>query len=252
MIDWTRNGRRIKEYISSSFRNADFQLKEGGTFSNLSSGSFSARYSQRGVAFESKGTMFFTENLRSVIGYMNTKLFNNLLSYVCPTLDYKFGTIQKLPYLQGNFKTDKMAVENISISRTDWDSFETSWDFRVHPLVKFRMAGAYSWGDAKPISRISSAFKAWELFTEGQFDKLKANEEELNRIFIEIYGLQDELTPEVEDKDVTIRKADLSRDIRSFISYAVGCMFGRYSLDEPGLQFAGGEFSEQWAVGSIT
>lgn len=90
--------------------------------------------------------------------------------------------------------------------------------------------------------RVSSAFKAWELLCEGRFEKLKANEEELNRIFIDIYGLQDELTPEVEDKDVTVRKADLGRDIRSLISYAVGCMFGRYSLDCEGLAYAGGQW----------
>ena len=99
-------------------------------------------------------------------------------------------------------------------------------------------------GDAKPICKISSAFKAWEIYAEGHFVKLKANEEKLNRIFIEKYGLQDELTPEIEDKDVTIRKADLTRDIKSFISYAVGCMFGRYSLDAEGLAYAGGEWDD--------
>ena len=88
--------------------------------------------------------------------------------------------------------------------------------------------------------KISQAFKNWEMVCEERFQCLKANEEELNRIFIDIYGLQDELTPEVDDKDVTVRKADLGRDIRSFISYAVGCMFGRYSLDEAGLAYAGG------------
>ena len=86
------------------------------------------------------------------------------------------------------------------------------------------------------------------MYCDGRFEKLKTNEEELNRIFIDIYGLQDELTPEVEDKDVTVRRADLGRDIRSLVSYAVGCMFGRYSLDVEGLAFAGGEFREQWTV----
>jgi hypothetical protein len=104
------------------------------------------------------------------------------------------------------------------------------------------MAGAFAWGDNKPTKRLSSAYKAWELLCEGRFNQLKANEEELNRIFIDIYGLQDELTPEVEDKDVTVRKADLSRDIKSLISYAVGCMFGRYSLDVEGLAYAGGDW----------
>ena len=89
---------------------------------------------------------------------------------------------------------------------------------------------------------ISEKYAAWQAECEARFQQLKKNEEELNRIFIDIYGLQDELTPEVEDKDVTVRKADLGRDIRSFISYAVGCMFGRYSLDVDGLVYAGGEW----------
>lgn len=89
---------------------------------------------------------------------------------------------------------------------------------------------------------IADKYREWELETEERFNQLKANEEELNRIFIEIYGLEDELTPEVEDKDVTVRKANLEREIKSLISYAVGCMFGRYSLDEEGLVYAGGDF----------
>ena len=89
---------------------------------------------------------------------------------------------------------------------------------------------------------ISDKYKQWEQECNERFNTLKANEEELNRIFIEIYGLQDELTPDVEDKDVTVRKANLQREIKSLISYAVGCMFGRYSLDEEGLIYAGGDF----------
>ena len=89
---------------------------------------------------------------------------------------------------------------------------------------------------------ISDKFAAWQEECEQRFQQLKANEEELNRIFIDIYGLQDELTPEVEDKDVTVRRADLTREIKSLLSYAVGCLFGRYSLDAEGLVYAGGEW----------
>jgi type II restriction/modification system DNA methylase subunit YeeA len=115
------------------------------------------------------------------------------------------------------------------MSRTDWDSFETSWDFIRHPLISGERT-------------IAAAFAKWECEAAERFSTLKANEEELNRIFIDIYGLQDELTSEVEDKDVTVRRADLGREIRSLISYAVGCMFGRYSLDVDGLAYAGGEW----------
>lgn len=135
VIDWKDNGQYLKKFKGSSFRNADFQLLEGGTYSNLSSGAFSARYSEAGTAFESKGTTFFSSSLSKALAYMNTSLFNYLLKFVCPTLDYKFGTIQKLPYLLGNEESERICQENISLSKSDWDSFETSWDFKRHPLV---------------------------------------------------------------------------------------------------------------------
>ena len=124
---------------------------------------------------------------------------------------------------------DGLSKRNVDMSRYDWDSFETSWDFQHHPLLR-------------KAPTIAEAFEQRQVECDDRFNQLKANEEELNRIFIDIYGLQDELTPEVEDKDVTVRKADLGRDIRSFLSYAVGCMFGRYSLDVDGLTYAGGEW----------
>ena len=127
-----------------------------------------------------------------------------------------------------------MVEENIDESKNDWDSFETSWDFKKHPLVPY----------APITDKIELAYEYWEKKSLERFVQLKANEEELNRIFIDIYGLQDELTPEVEDKDVTVRKADLQREIKSLISYAIGCIFGRYSLDVEGLAFAGGEWDE--------
>ena len=119
--------------------------------------------------------------------------------------------------------------QNVAYCKKDWDSFETSWDFQYHPLLC-------------KVPTIAEAFTQWQTECDDRFNQLKANEEELNHIFIDIYGLQGELTPEVEDKDVTVRKADLGRDIRSFISYAVGCMLGRYSLDVDGLAYAGGEW----------
>ena len=131
----------------------------------------------------------------------------------------------------------------------DWDAFEASWDFKAHPLaplayerkeqLKAHMHSEERW---KSVSLLSDRYGRWERECESRFKRLKENEEELNRIFIDIYGLQDELTPDVEDKDVTVRKADKQRDIRSLISYAVGCMFGRYSLDIAGLVYAGGKW----------
>ena len=154
-----------------------------------------------------------------------------------PHGNYSAGIIQKAPMPKA--ECSEIVKDCITISKHDWDSFETSWDFLIHPLVLGSYAPDLNGGHK---ATLVQSYAKWERVCEDRFNKLKANEEELNRIFIDIYGLQDELTPEVEDKDVTVRKADLGRDIRSLISYAVGCMFGRYSLDEPGLAYAGGEW----------
>ncbi len=153
---------------------------------------------------------------------------------ICQGLHYSTGQIPKIPYITINSlelkdKISYIVDKSIIFSREDWDSFETSWDFQHHPLFR-------------KVTTIAEAFNQWLTECDDRFYQLKANEEELNRIFIDIYGLQDELTPEVDDKDITVRKADLSRDIRSFVSYAVGCMFGRYSLVVDGLAFGGGEW----------
>jgi len=142
------------------------------------------------------------------------------------------GNFSDFPYLENKKNADVInkSDSNLYLSKSDWDSFETSWDFKIHPLVK------------NHVSTISEAHSLWSKECDDRFDQLKTNEEELNKIFINIYGLQSELTPEVEDKDVTVRKAELVRDVKSFISYAVGCMFGRYSLDTEGLAYAGGEW----------
>lgn len=136
-----------------------------------------------------------------------------------------------------------MTQSNVKITKQDWDSFEVSWDFKRHPLVN----GNYKLDlDAKLSNQwIEASYNEWKQKCDDCFNKLKANEEKLNRIFIDIYGLQDDLDCYVDDKDITIRKADLVRDIKSFISYAVGCMFGRYSLDIEGIAYAGGEWDDK-------
>ena len=167
-----------------------------------------------------------------VLGFLNSKVSQALLRIINPTMNNNIKDILNMPFIKDmNFypQVKSLVQYNISISKQDWDAFETSWDFQKHPLLR-------------KVSTIAEAFDQWQTECNDRFNQLKANEEKLNRIFIDIYGLQDELTPEVEDKDVTVRKADLGRDIRSFISYAVGCMFGRYSLDVDGLAYAGGEW----------
>ena len=144
------------------------------------------------------------------------------------------------------FKVDDFVKENISLSKCDWDSFETSWDFQHHPLLLLPQERAdaectqFAKSRMEKLGSLAWHYERWAEECQDRFNTLKANEEELNRIFIDIYGLQDELTPEVEDKDVTVRLADQERDVKSLISYLVGVVMGRYSLDVPGLAYAGG------------
>lgn len=170
------------------------------------------------------------------LGFLNSKVSQALLRIINPTMNNNIKDILNMPFIKNAIfspRVECLVQHNISISKQDWDSFETSWDFQHHPL-------------ARKASTIAEAFEQWHLECDNRLNQLKANEEELNRIFIDIYGLQDELTPEVEEKDVTVRKADLTRDVESLISYAVGCMFGRYSLDHQGLVYAGGDWEQTY------
>ncbi len=244
VVNWYDDGYEIRNYRDKNGRllsrpqNMDYYFREGITWSALTSGNLSSRYTEMGYIFDTKGPTCFPRNNEDIyflLGFLNSKLSMEALEILAPTLDFNPGSISKLPIVNKNMITlqiDQLVNQNISISRTDWDSFETSWDFEEHPFLKYRNGA----------DTIEEAYNNWADFAENQFNTLKANEEELNRIFIDIYGLQDELTPDVDDNDVTVRKADPVRDVKSFISYAVGCMFGRYSLDKKGLVYAGGEF----------
>lgn len=212
------------------------------------------RYAPMGSIFESKGSKCFINNENYfwyILGALNCKVTQECLKFLAPTLDFHEGPVSKVPILVDDSQLEcvNLIVNGaVDISKDDWNSFETSWDFQCHPLIP-NIRGVWNTDEMKNGTDnltqrlyIEACFDTWQELCDNRFAQLKANEEELNRIFIDIYGLQDELTPEVEDKDVTVRKADLGRDIRSFISYAVGCMFGRYSIYEDGLMYAGGEW----------
>ena len=269
-INYENSGKTICDYIDNTpgvkvksngrVINREMYFHEGMTWSTISSGLFSMRYTPTGYIFETKGAMCFTdrEYLYYLLGLYNTKVMQEYLQIVSPTLDYHEGPLGRTPVIIDDTRIseiDSLVKTNVDLSRTDWDSFETSWDFKEHPFVKWSkalwdctaIAATMSHYYGKPIEvscPLELCFLLWQGECNERFNKLKANEEELNRIFIDIYGLQDELTPEVDDKDVTVRKADLQRNMRSFVSYAVGCMFGRYSLDTEGLAYAGGEWDE--------
>ncbi len=252
VINWENDGYELKEYAaklyksySRTIKNISHYFRQGLTWSSFTSKSISVRFSPVGFIFETKGSMYFPnkqEDAPYVLAFLNSKIVDKLLQIITPTVDYHEGPIGQLPCkIEDNNEIRQISIDNICIAKNDWDSFETSWDFKKHPLLIHK-------GNS---NTIEEAFNNWAAFTEKQFNQLKANEEELNRIFIEIYGLQDELTPEVDEKDVTIRKADRERDIKSFISYAVGCMFGRYSIDAEGLIYAGGEWKDKWRDGKV-
>ena len=246
IVNWEQDGKEIKEISNQKYPylngKLDFVLggqkqffKEGITWSSISSGKAGFRYYPEGFMFTNKGQALFCNNKDEepyYLGYLTSKVVKYLLDILAPTIGFEMGYIGKLPaFISEKYCNyiSKIANKNIELEKKDWDSFEVSWDFQQHPLFC-------------EVSSIAEGYDQWKSECDDRFNQLKANEEELNRIFINIYGLQNELTPEVEEKDITVRKADLSRDIRSFISYAVGCMFGRYSLDEEGLIYAGGEW----------
>ena len=240
VVNWYKDGKDLKEYTKDApggrMNNMEFYFHPSVTWSKISSGNFSTRFMPQGFIFDVAGCSIFSneeEKLKYFLGFTNSCVVKYILSAISPTLNYEVEHIKKLPIVFNKSEEVKMLIDDlICNSKNDWDSFETSWDFKKHPFVSYA------------INKVSISFEMWSKECNERFNQLKANEEELNRIFIDIYGLQDELTPEVEDKDVTVRKADLQRDIKSLISYAVGCMFGRYSLDEDGLAYAGGNFDD--------
>ena len=230
-----------------------FYFLEGMNWTRVSS-KFAVRYTPAGMVFNSAcPTVFVKKELEKyTLALLNTCVVKFYLDLLSPTINFQSGDVGKVPYLYGqdsHVKIDSLTETIIDISKKDWDSFEISWDFKEHPLIRNKPFTSKEMEEdlrhnIHDMNQMSEAYQRWENECFLRFTELKKNEEELNRIFIDIYGLQDELTPEVEDKDVTVRKADLGRDIRSFLSYAVGCMFGRYSLDEDGLAYAGGEWDD--------
>ena len=245
VVLWKDNGAVLKNLrnddgsIKSRPQNTRYYFNKGITWSSISSSNFSVRDMENAIFGGGGSALFLSpEAFSTVFALLNSKLVLEILRLLNPTLNFLVGDVKKIPIMDSKNMEPQIQdylARCVMISKMDWDFFETSWDFKTHPLLAHK-------NDAVMIQQI---FNTWANFAETQFKQLKANEEELNRIFIEIYGLQDELTPEVEDKDITIRKADQSRDVKSFISYAVGCMLGRYSLDEEGLVLVGGKFEPE-------
>ena len=257
VINWENGGAEIVATGRASIRNKQFYLRKGATWTDISTGKIGVRFFDYGYLFSTVGLCLFSDkHYKYMAALLNSPVSAEILNVLCPTLHFNIGDIAKMPVmLKCESQVNQLVDVCRNISEIDWDSFETSWDFTVHPLVYLSKglwdatATAATMDYYGYLPEASCPLEICYLLWQGQckerFENLKANEEDLNRIFIDIYGLQDELTPEVDDKDVTVRKADLQRDIKSLLSYAVGCMFGRYSTYKDGLLFAGEPYSLQ-------
>ena len=254
IVNWEDDGLELKNFEKSVIRNTDYYFKQSISWGDISSSKSSFRYKKYGNIFETGGPSIFLENLNKlnyILCLNNTIIINEILKIIAPTLHFNVGDIAKIPikfdeqYMESVIG---LANQNIYISEDDWNSFETSYDFIRHPLLEHKE------------ENIEQSYIKWKEYCNNAFNKLKENEEKLNEIFIKIYGLENELTPYVEDKDITItkifdNKEDITENIKgnkyiltkkdiivNFISYSVGCMLGRYSLNIDGLAFAGGEW----------
>ena len=271
VVNWEHDGYEIRNCTGARLNamgREDLFFREGITWSHTTSSIYGARYLPSGYLFNVEAPTLFVseEHQLYILGFLNSCVAQMYLTAINATMHYLVGDITSLPIIiQKDNCVSKIVDQNISISRADWDAFETSWDFESHPLVPMAYErreqlsyGIHAAERKKAVTLLAERYKHWEWDCSYRFSKLKENEEELNRIFIDIYGLADELTPEVEDRDVTVRRIfDTKEEIpasmkgsnyaitksdvmKSLISYAVGCMFGRYSLDTPGLAYAGG------------
>ncbi len=245
-VNWWKNGKDIKEDklyklsigkclpSNSKPKNTAFYFKPSITWSKVSSGQIAFRYKPTGFIFDVAGTSIFGEQdtLKYLQGILNTNTILDIASFLSPTLNFEVGQIATYPIIESDEKRNEIIniVDNCrQLSKDDWDDYETSWDFTTHPLFKYRTDS----------NKLSDAFSVYEKYCKDRFNNLKSNEEKLNEIAIELYGLQEELTPDVPDNRVTVRKADHAREAKSFLSYFVGCVMGRYSTDKPGIQYAG-------------
>lgn len=229
VIDWQNSGKHLKDFPGSVIRNEDFYFRECITWNDITVGTPSIRYKQGGWLFSDAGPSVFASHdvLVNLLGLLNSSVLVEMAKIIAPTIHFTVGQMLTVPIPATALEMPDVSafvMQNISVAQADWDSFETSWDFSCHPLVRGHL--------------VSEAFDAWSAECQDRFDTLKSNEEELNRIFARIYHMEGEVPIEVPADKVSVRLANLGRDVRSLVSYAVGCIMGRYSLDKPGLVLA--------------
>jgi type II restriction/modification system DNA methylase subunit YeeA len=266
VVNWEKNGKELKSFKKATIGNCNNYFNPGITYTSVTTLYNTFRFFPKGFLYDVSGPSMYLHDKSiesNILALLNSVVCRYIVSMLNPTMAIQIGDVKNISILLPQEEVIRRKIDGLTSvciknSIIDWDSFEISWDFKKHPLLTHK----------KELDTIERAFNNWSVFAENQFNQLKANEEELNRIFIEIYGLQDELTPYVDDKDVTITRIYDSKEeipesmkgnnyvltredvIKSFISYAIGCMFGRYSLDEEGLIYAGGDFDDKFRLRS--
>lgn len=222
IINWENDGEELRNFKKSVLRNSQFYFHQSLSWSKISSGKIAFRYYPNGFIFDVAGCSVFVDDyLNYIFGFLNSNACGNILDLISPTLNYEVGHIASLPIIIDENKVEdinNIVLENINICKDDWDDYETSWNFKKHPLLKFNE------------NNLKNSFKSWESYKKEQFNQLKSNETKLNNIFSEIYDIDSNYN--VDDKHVSINSSNYEMDIKSFVSYAIGCMFGRYSLDD--------------------
>jgi hypothetical protein len=233
LVDWEDDGRRSRQLKGARLDGKEVYFHEGFTWSRISSSRISARYIPSGFIPTSVGSICTSSDrdvLICMMAFVNSSVADAMLRLLAPALHFTCGPLNMLPYAVGTSEDerqiDDFAKSCVSLCKTDWDVFETSWDFHSHPLAQ----------PGEPL--VERQFERWQQECQSRFDELKSNEEELNRIFVRIYHMEGEVPIEVPDDKVSVRRADLVRDVKSLISYGVGCIFGRYSPNTPGVVLA--------------
>nr|WP_268886775.1 BREX-1 system adenine-specific DNA-methyltransferase PglX [Lacticaseibacillus rhamnosus] len=248
VVNYKNNGKEIRQFglnykKSFGFQGSKYYFRSGITWTAKTSSVNSYRFSPEGSIFDSNaGPMLFLKEMKTtfyLLGLLNSTVVGFITKLLNPTINLQNGDVDKIPVVMApNIDEVSEKVGSVvRIEKDEWDETERSWDMNRNILNKEIAEHHRNW-------TVEAAFNQWKEEADKRFKQLKANEEELNRIFIDLYGLQDELAPEEEDKDVSVRRADLTRDIKSFMSYFVGCVFGRYSIDTPGLAYAGGDWND--------
>ncbi|MDA2145830.1 MULTISPECIES: BREX-1 system adenine-specific DNA-methyltransferase PglX [unclassified Bacillus cereus group] len=239
VVNFYNDGQEIRAFEKGQMKNPHKYFEEGLTWSRISSSKFGIRYHGKGFIMGDAGPSAFASSdlIVYLLAFLTTNLTYNFLQVLNPTLNFQVGNVSNLPI---KIPDDKKVVEeiknlgerNIILSKEEWDDYELSWDFKTHPFVKFLSEDR----------RLQSIGQRWSNYAYERFNEVQENESTINKLFIDIYGLTDELKPIVDKEDITLRLANIQKDVKSFISYSVGCMLGRFSLDKEGIVFAGGDF----------